>query len=150
VPVNFTRPASYIPPGRTVLYAATGSGTLTVTVGADGSPDVAVYIEYDGYRSDPIPGDVGTAAPITINFSQYLMVYAENMTYTQALAPSLTVYGSVTPPPPPTVPTAPVAVPAFMDVSFLSGLMTMLMAVMFFALFTRLVGTVMKGLGGGA
>jgi hypothetical protein len=148
VSVNFTRPASYIPPGRTVLYAATGSGTLTITVGSDGSPDVNVYIEYDGYLSDPIPGTAGTATPLTINFSQFLMVYADNASYTQALAPSLAVYGSVTPPPAPTVPTVTAAAPAFLDVTFLSSLMTMLMYVMFFAMFAKLIGTVMKGVGG--
>lgn len=135
VTVNYQRATTPIPPGRTVLYAATGSGQLSVYIGNDGDPNVTVYIEFDGYISDPIPGNVGTGSPLSLTFNSYLVVYADNLGYSSALAPSIVVTGQVTPPAPAPTQTAQAAFFGLDLSAFMSMLFNMLFLIMFAKMF---------------
>jgi hypothetical protein len=146
VQVNFSRPAALIPPGRTALYAATGSGTLNIYIGDDGSSSVVVYIEMDNSISDPIPGNVGTNGYITLSFNNYLIIYADNLSYAQELAPSVVVTGAVTPPTPTT--TAQEATAAFFGFD-MSAMFNMLFQFMFLMLFVKMFSTIGQTLGRG-
>ncbi|MGC9050584.1 hypothetical protein [Pyrobaculum sp.] len=141
ITVNFSKPAGYIPPGRTALYAATGSGSLSVYIGNDGSPNVTLYIELDNAISDPIPGNIGTGQYLTLTFNSYLVIYADNLSYTQELAPSIVVTGTVTPP----AQTGPLqtAAPAFFGFD-LSSLLNMMIQFMFLAMFIRMMNSLMS------
>ena len=142
VTVQFSRPSQLVPQGRTTLYTATGSGQLTILIGNDGSADVVVYIETDGMISDPIPGNVGTTTAITVPFTQYLLVYADNFGYTAALAPSISVSGTVTPPPATPQQTA---VPAFFGPD-LNMLLNFMVNMMFIMMFMNMMTQIMRGM----
>ncbi|MGC9119121.1 MAG: hypothetical protein ACP5I3_09065 [Thermoproteus sp.] len=144
IQVNFNKPAGYIPPGRTALYTATGSGNLSIYIGNDGDPSVNVYIEADGYVSNPIAGNVGTGGYISVQFNSYLVIYADNPGYTQALAPSIVVTGTVTPPAPPPTQTAG-ATTLGIDIG---SLLNMFMYVMLFIMMFRMLGQVMSAFSG--
>lgn len=142
ITVNYNRPALSIPPGRTTVYSAYGSGTLTITIGSDGSQNVVAYIEYDGMVSDPIPGNVGLASPVTITFNQYLLVYYDNVSYTNELGPSLSVAGTVVPPVP-TVTSPQSALPASLGID-LGQLFNMMFSLMILSMFVRMMSAFSK------
>ena len=144
VTVNYQRATTPIPPGRTVLYAATGSGQLSVYIGNDGDPNVTVYIEFDGYISDPIPGNAGTGSQLSLTFNSYLVVYADNLGYSSALAPSIVVTGQVTPP----VPTSTQVQAAFFGLD-LGSLMSMVFNMMYIIMFAKMFQLMAQAIGRG-
>jgi len=146
IQVNFNKPAGYIPPGRTALYTATGSGNLSIYIGNDGSPNVNVYIEADGAISNPIQGNVGTGGYVSVQFQSYLVIYADNPGYAQDLAPSIVVTGTVTPPAP-----APTQTAGATSFGFdIGSLLNMFMTLMMFMLIFKMMGSVMGTFGGTA